>query len=70
MQETRIMSSDTVFLNPKQRHAMIAEAAYYLAQQRNFQQGDPTHDWLQAEKSIDRKWRNPKLALRQLLPAD
>ena len=31
---------------------MIAEAAYFRAQKRNFQGGDSTRDWLEAEKEI------------------
>lgn len=63
---TKVMSSAPVLLTPQRRHAMIAEAAYYLAQQRNFQQGDPLQDWLQAEIVINQKWQTPKLALRHL----
>lgn len=36
------------------RRRMIAEAAYYLAEKRNFQGGDPTDDWLRAESEIDK----------------
>lgn len=60
------MSSMNITPTPQQRHSMIAEAAYYLAQQRNFQNGDPIQDWLRAESFIDQKLRKPKLALRQL----
>jgi Protein of unknown function (DUF2934) len=35
------------------RALMIAEAAYYLAQQRGFVGGDPVRDWLDAEEMID-----------------
>ena len=38
----------------EQREHMIAEAAYYIAEHRNFQGGDPGQDWLQAEAEIDR----------------
>jgi len=38
----------------EQREQMIAEAAYYIAEHRNFQGGDPGQDWLQAEADIDR----------------
>lgn len=38
----------------EQRERMIAEAAYFRAQQRGFQGGDPLDDWLQAEAEIDR----------------
>lgn len=39
----------------KQRQRMIAETAYYRAQQRGFQGGDPLDDWLQAEAEIDHR---------------
>ncbi|MEJ2552968.1 MAG: DUF2934 domain-containing protein [Gammaproteobacteria bacterium] len=39
----------------EQRLRMIAEAAYYLAEHRGFQGGDPTEDWLQAEAEIDHR---------------
>jgi hypothetical protein len=35
------------------RHRMIAEAAYSLAEQRGFQHGQEIPDWLAAEKEID-----------------
>jgi DNA anti-recombination protein RmuC len=37
----------------EQRQRMIAEAAYFRAEQRGFQGGDPVDDWLQAEAEID-----------------
>jgi hypothetical protein len=39
----------------EQREHMIAEAAYYLAEHRGFQGGDPMQDWLQAEVEIDHR---------------
>lgn len=36
------------------RIQMIAEAAYFRAENRNFQQGDARQDWLEAEREIDR----------------
>jgi len=36
-----------------QRALMIAEAAYYVAQRRGFELGDPLEDWLIAEAQID-----------------
>ena len=36
-----------------ERRGMIAEAAYYLAEQRGFAGGDPHSDWLQAEVQIN-----------------
>jgi hypothetical protein len=40
---------------PEERHRMIAEAAYYRAQRREFRGGDPVEDWLAAEADIDRR---------------
>ena len=36
-----------------QRQAMIARAAYRYAESRGFEGGDPTTDWLQAEREVD-----------------
>ncbi len=35
------------------RESMIAEAAYYRAERRGFDGGDPVADWLEAEAEID-----------------
>lgn len=35
------------------RALKIAEAAYFLAQQRGFTGGDPVQDWLEAERMLD-----------------
>jgi len=37
----------------EERWRMIAEAAYYIAQQRGFAGGDSTADWLAAESAVD-----------------
>ena len=37
-----------------QRQRMIAEAAYYKAERRGFQQGAALLDWLEAEREVDR----------------
>ena len=42
-----------VNITPEQRKHMIAEAAYYRAEQRDFQPGDPQQDWLEADAQID-----------------
>jgi len=39
--------------NSLDREGMIAEAAYYLAERRGFEGGDPVADWLEAEAEID-----------------
>lgn len=36
------------------REHMIAEAAYFLAEHRDFEGGDPQEDWCEAESEIDR----------------
>jgi len=43
----------TVRLSPEQRYLAIAEAAYYKAESRGFQGGDPAQDWREAEAEID-----------------
>ena len=59
----------TLSILPEIRYKMIAEAAYYLAEKRNFQGGDPVTDWLEAESMIDRALLagvKPRLALQFL----
>lgn len=41
-------------ITPAQLEHMIAEAAYYRAEHRGFQSGDPQQDWLEAEVEIKR----------------
>jgi Protein of unknown function (DUF2934) len=41
------------FIEPERRHAMICEAAYFLAEQHSFCPGRELEDWLQAEREID-----------------
>jgi len=40
-------------LSADERRRMIAEAAYFRANERVFADGDPLGDWLAAEKQID-----------------
>lgn len=40
-------------ISTEKREAMIAEAAYYRAENRGFIGGDPAADWLSAEVEID-----------------
>jgi len=37
-----------------QRHAMIAQAAYFRAERRGFVNGGELDDWLQAEREVSR----------------
>lgn len=39
-----------------EREKMIAEAAYYRALQRGFEDGDPVGDWLDAEEEVDARF--------------
>jgi Protein of unknown function (DUF2934) len=43
----------TISLSADDRHQMISERAYLLAEQRGFQGGDAVNDWLAAEAEID-----------------
>jgi hypothetical protein len=40
--------------DPMQRHEMISQAAYFIAEGRDFADGGADDDWLQAELEIDR----------------
>lgn len=39
-------------LDPGERRRMVAEAAYYRAEQRGFAPGSEVEDWLEAEAQI------------------
>jgi hypothetical protein len=41
--------------DPEGRHALIAEAAYFIAEARGFGPGCELDDWLAAEREIDRR---------------
>jgi len=41
-------------VTPDERHQLIAEAAYCIAEQRGFEPGHALSDWLAAEKEVDR----------------
>jgi hypothetical protein len=40
--------------DPMQRHEMISQAAYFIAERRDFADGGADDDWLQAELEVDR----------------
>ena len=46
--------SNAIQLTPEERHRVVAEAAYVIAERRGFAGGSPIEDWLQAEADIDR----------------
>jgi DUF2934 family protein len=39
-------------ITPEERYRMVAEGAYFRAQQRGFVGGDPLQDWLDAEAEV------------------
>ncbi|HXV07477.1 MAG TPA: DUF2934 domain-containing protein [Burkholderiales bacterium] len=41
-------------ISPEQWRMMVAEAAYYRAQRRDFRGGSAEQDWLEAEEEIRR----------------
>lgn len=46
-------SKSPAVVDVEQRHHMIEEAAYFLAEHRGFEGGDPLQDWLVAEAEIN-----------------
>jgi hypothetical protein len=52
---TPIRTSDVVapMIDPEHRRALIAEAAYFIAERRNFAPGNEAEDWLNAESAVD-----------------
>jgi len=40
-------------VDEEQKHEMIANLAYSFAEERGFEGGDPTEDWLRAESAIE-----------------
>lgn len=46
-------SKSTAVVDVGQRHHMIEEAAYFLAEHRGFEGGDPLQDWLVAESEVN-----------------
>jgi hypothetical protein len=49
----RKVSAALQSLTEEQRHAMIAEAAYYMAERRGFESGRELEDWLLAESQLE-----------------
>lgn len=48
------MPDGPAFVEPRERRAMIAEAAYFRAERRGFEPGHELEDWLAAEGDIER----------------
>jgi hypothetical protein len=45
----------------EERHHLIAEGAYFRAEQRSFAPGYELDDWLAAEEEIKKKLSNPRM---------
>jgi predicted nucleic acid-binding Zn-ribbon protein len=44
-------------INEARRRQMVADTAYFLAERRGFEGGDPAADWLEAEAEVDARLR-------------
>ena len=49
-----LAAPDAPVIDSGARHAMIAKAAYYLAERRGFDPGYELDDWLAAETDVER----------------
>ena len=49
----RKIRPNSIGASPEQRCEMIEQAAYFRAEKRGFQGGDPVADWLLAETQVD-----------------
>ena len=50
----KVAKAKTASADDNQRRSMIAEAAYFYAEKRGFQEGNPEDDWFKAEQDISR----------------
>jgi len=46
-------------IDTEQRQRLIADEAYLIAERRGFQGGDPSQDWVEAEKLVDYRLMQP-----------
>jgi len=51
---TKVRQTVATITTSEERHRLIAEAAYYLAEKRGFHGGSPEQDWLEAAAQVDR----------------
>jgi len=50
-----------VTVSETERRKMIADAAYFRAQSRDFESGHEVEDWLEAEAEVDRKLADDRI---------
>ncbi len=53
VENDQVSEETSAFLEGDRRHALIAEHAYYLAEQRGFEPGHELDDWLAAETNVE-----------------
>jgi hypothetical protein len=51
--ERRVSLAPVAKVTPEERYRMIADAAYYRAERRNFEPGHEHEDWLAAEAEVE-----------------
>lgn len=51
---TTVSASAVTVTTSKERYRLIAEAAYYIAEKRGFQGGNPEQDWFDATEQVDK----------------
>jgi phasin family protein len=54
--KAEVPAPDKQPVTPLERMRMIAEAAYYRAQERGLVSGNPLEDWMEAERAIDAQY--------------
>lgn len=52
--KAKAIPAATAVVTSEERHRLITEAAYYIAEKRGFQGGDPEQDWLNAAAQVDK----------------
>ncbi len=53
VQNDLVSEETSAFIEQDRRHALIAQHAYYLAEQRGFEPGHELDDWLTAESNVE-----------------
>jgi len=53
--DTEVGDNPNTSVDEERKHEMIAELAYSYAEERGFEGGDPTDDWLRAESVIEQR---------------
>ena len=46
-------------MDAEHRQSLIAQEAYLIAERRGFQEGDPSQDWVEAERIVDYRLMHP-----------